>query len=87
MSKKAIHKEESPKRRCCNCSRSDFRATQGILNQAFIKDPGNFFVASCQRFFNDRGFLSDKQIDALLSIKTTSYPYDPGCDATYEDIF
>ena len=41
------------------------------IARANNRDPGNRFVASCRRFWQERGYLSAKQIEALDRVTPT----------------
>ena len=42
---------------------------ENVLRIANMRDPGNRFVVSCKRFYRDKGFLSNKQINALMNVR------------------
>lgn len=44
---------------------------KAAIERAKKADPGNPFVASCERFFAARGYLSDKQIASLGKVTRT----------------
>lgn len=40
-----------------------------LLDQAYDKAPYSDFVASCEEFLEEKGFLTEKQIEALINVK------------------
>lgn len=47
---------------------------QEAIARAKKADPGNAFVASCEKFYRERGHLSDKQIASLAKVTRTRRP-------------
>lgn len=54
------------------------RLLSGLLDDAATASPGNRFVASCAAGFRERGFLSPKQITALVRIAENRPAPGPG---------
>lgn len=52
-----------------------------ILEKAYeISGPDNEFVNSCENFLNNRGFLSEKQVESLGKVKPPIDPYEDDLD-------
>lgn len=58
------------------------------LEHAWRKAPHSEFVRSCQEFFSTKGFLTQKQIEALEDVKAPweydNYDYDYGYDDVHD---
>lgn len=44
------------------------QASEALLG-AQRRDPSNPFVASCEKFLAERGYLTDKQVASLLNVR------------------
>jgi len=75
----------------------DEKYYQQILKSAQKINPSNAFVVGCASFYKQRGFLTQKQCDALQRVrpdenKSSSYPnryesYNYDLGELYEDMF
>jgi hypothetical protein len=43
-----------------------------LIDQAYDRSPHSEFVASCEDFLHENGFLSEKQIEALKNVKPSN---------------